>query len=44
MSNYIIKMAETKLTESEINAAVRVLRSGALRQGKECEAFEREFA
>ena len=40
----LIKIAETKLTETEIEAAVRVLRSGALRQGKECEAFEREFA
>lgn len=39
-----IGMAEIKLTEEEIAAAVRVLRSGALRQGKECEAFEREFA
>lgn len=37
-------MAEIKLTEAEINAAVRVLRSGALRQGKECDAFESEFA
>ena len=44
MSNYTIKMAEIKLTENEIEAAVRVLRSGALRQGKECEAFEKEFA
>jgi len=44
MSNCTIKMAETKLTNTEIEAAVRVLRSGALRQGKECEAFEREFA
>ena len=44
MSNYTIKMAEIKLTEAEIEAAVRVLRSGALRQGKECEAFEKEFA
>ncbi|RLF33006.1 MAG: aminotransferase DegT [Thermoplasmata archaeon] len=40
----LIKIAETKLTEVEIEAAVRVLRSGALRQGKECEAFERKFA
>jgi perosamine synthetase len=39
-----INMAEIKLTESEIEAAVRVLRSGALRQGKESDAFEREFA
>jgi perosamine synthetase len=39
-----IGMAEIKLTEAEIEAAVRVLRSGALRQGKECNAFEEEFA
>ena len=39
-----IAMAEIKLTEAEIEAAVRVLRSGALRQGKECAAFEEEFA
>ena len=40
----MIGMAEIRLSENEIEAAVRVLRSGALRQGKECEAFEREFA
>lgn len=39
-----INMAEIKLTDNEIEAAVRVLRSGALRQGKECGGFEREFA
>lgn len=39
-----IGMAEIKLTEAAIEAAVRVLRSGALRQGKECNAFEAEFA
>ncbi|RMD66021.1 DegT/DnrJ/EryC1/StrS family aminotransferase, partial [Candidatus Parcubacteria bacterium] len=39
-----IGMAEIKLTDAEIEAAVRVLHSGALRQGKQCEAFEREFA
>jgi len=39
-----IAMAEIKLTNAEIEAAVRVLQSGALRQGKECEAFEKEFA
>lgn len=39
-----IGMAEISLTDAEIDAAVRVLRSGALRQGKECEAFEQEFA
>ena len=44
MSKTTIAMAEIKLTEEEIASAVRVLRSGALRQGRECEAFEREFA
>lgn len=44
MGNYTIRMAEIKLTENEIKAAVEVLRSGALRQGKQCEAFEKEFA
>lgn len=39
-----IGITEIKLTEKEIEAAVRVLRSGALRQGKECDAFEQEFA
>jgi perosamine synthetase len=38
-----IAMAQIQLTENEIHAAVNVLRSGALRQGKECEAFENEF-
>lgn len=39
-----INMSEISLSESEIAAAVRVLRSGQLRQGKQCETFEREFA
>ncbi|HEX7927749.1 MAG TPA: aminotransferase class I/II-fold pyridoxal phosphate-dependent enzyme, partial [bacterium] len=39
-----INIADTKLTEAEINAAVRVLRSGMLRQGAESDAFEKEFA
>ncbi len=39
-----IAMAEIKLTEAEIDAATAVLRSGALRQGQQCEAFEAEFA
>jgi perosamine synthetase len=39
-----IGIAEIRLTELEIDAAVRVLRSGALRQGKECDAFEQEFS
>ena len=37
-----IKISEVKLTEAEIEAAVEVLRSGNLRQGEQCEAFERE--
>jgi len=40
----VIQMADTHLTEEEIQAAVKVLRSGALRQGPECDAFEHEFA
>ena len=39
-----IGMAEIKLTESEIEAAVQVLKSGSLRQGPQCDAFEKEFA
>jgi perosamine synthetase len=44
MSLKPIGIAEITLTETEIEAAVRVLRSGALRQGKESDAFEQEFA
>jgi len=40
----MIQMASIKLTEDEIRAATDVLRSGALRQGRQCEAFEKEFA
>lgn len=39
-----IELAQIKLTEEEINAAVAVLRSGALRQGKVCAEFEEKFA
>jgi perosamine synthetase len=39
-----INMSEIRLSETEIAAAVKVLRSGQLRQGKQCEAFEQEFA
>ncbi|MGD0479739.1 MAG: DegT/DnrJ/EryC1/StrS family aminotransferase [Terracidiphilus sp.] len=39
-----IQAAEISLTEGEIKAAVDVLRSGALRQGAQCDAFEAEFA
>lgn len=40
----MIEMADTHLAEAEIQAAMRVLHSGALRQGSECAAFEHEFA
>jgi len=40
----MIQMGDTALTPEEIQAAVKVLESGALRQGKECQAFEEEFA
>jgi perosamine synthetase len=43
MSNFI-QIAEIKLTDEEINAAVEVMRSGELRQGKVCAAFEKKFA
>ena len=39
-----ITMAKIALTENEIDAAVQVLRSGALRQGRKCGAFEAAFA
>ncbi len=40
----MIGIAEIKLTENEIEAAVAVLRSGGLREGPICRAFETEFA
>jgi len=39
-----ISMVEIHLSEEEVEAAAAVLRSGALRQGPECNAFEEEFA
>jgi perosamine synthetase len=39
-----ISMAKIELTQSEVEAAAKVLRSGKLRQGEECVAFENEFA
>ncbi len=39
-----IQMGLTQLKENEIEAAVGVLKSGALRQGVQCAAFEQEFA
>lgn len=38
-----ISVTEIKLSEKEVQEAVRVLRSGALRQGNECDCFEKEF-
>lgn len=40
----MIGIAEIKLTDNEIDAAVAVLKSGGLRQGPQCDAFEQEFA
>ncbi len=40
----MIPMADTTLAEPEIEAALQVLRSGQLRQGVECDRFERTFA
>jgi len=39
-----INIADTSLLDNEINAAVEVLRSGALRQGPRCEEFEKAFS
>ena len=39
-----IPIAYTKLEEDEINAAVEVMRSGMLRQGKKVEEFEKRLA
>ncbi len=39
-----LSMAQIVLSEEDIAAAVAVLRSGALREGPECAAFEKEFA
>jgi len=40
----MIPIASVELTSQEIDAAVDVLRSGKLRQGKKTEAFEQAFA
>ena len=40
----MINIAEIRLSKEEIAAAVEVLESGALRQGPQCDAFEKEFA
>lgn len=39
-----VSIADTNLTEAEVDAAVAVLRSGALRQGAKCTEFEAAFA
>lgn len=39
-----ISIAKIELTHNEIEAVVAVLKSGALRQGKVCEAFEKAYA
>jgi len=39
-----LSISEISLTREEVAAATRVLESGMLRQGKECSAFEQEFA
>ena len=39
-----IRIGETKILSNEISAAIDVLKSGSLRQGKVCKAFEDEFA
>lgn len=43
MTTKKINMADTRLTEEEIAAAVKVLRSGFLRQGPQVAAFEQAF-
>jgi len=40
----MIGIADTSLTEAEIDAAIDVLRSGMLRQGPQVAAFEQDFA
>jgi perosamine synthetase len=44
MAETTIGIADTSLTEAEIEAAIAVLRSGNLRQGPQCQAFEEAFA
>ena len=39
-----IPIAKVVLSDEEIKAAIEVLRSGMLRQGKKVEEFERMFA
>lgn len=44
ISEKLIPMAYTKLEEDEIKAAIEVMRSGMIRQGKKVEDFERRIA
>lgn len=44
VSAEMIQVVSARLGEEEVNAAVAVLRSGQLRQGKRCAEFEAEFA
>jgi len=44
VSPEMIHVVSARLGEEEINAAIEVLRSGQLRQGKKCAEFERAFA
>ncbi len=44
VSAEMIPVVSARLAEDEINAAIEVLRSGQLRQGKKCAQFESEFA
>lgn len=44
MTERKINIAEIQLTDAEVAAATEVLKSGALRQGPHCSAFEEEFA
>jgi perosamine synthetase len=44
MSNKLIGLAKPDITRKEINAVIRVMRSGNLAQGPEVLAFENEFS
>jgi len=44
VSAEMIPVVSARLGEEEINAAIEVLRSGQLRQGRKCAQFETEFA
>lgn len=44
VSKTFISPVQVRIEDDEIDAAVNVLRSAAIRQGRECEQFENEFA